>query len=97
LLKIPTLLSLSNISGFMYNSLYRTEIENPDSRKFLDTFMGPNSIASAASPAVASFAIISSAFILPLYLRVNVSSFLAPIVVLERLGGFFRVFVRPGR
>ena len=31
----------------MYNTLYRTEIENQDHRKFLDTFMGPNSIASA--------------------------------------------------
>jgi hypothetical protein len=31
----------------MYNSLYRTEIENQDHRKFLDTFLGPNSVASA--------------------------------------------------
>jgi hypothetical protein len=38
---------LSCISGFMYNSLYRTEIHNQDHRKFLDTFMGPNAIASA--------------------------------------------------
>jgi hypothetical protein len=31
----------------MYNTFYRTEIEDQQHRKFLDTFMGPNAIASS--------------------------------------------------
>ncbi len=31
----------------MYNSVFRTEIEEQDHRKWLDTFMGPNAIASS--------------------------------------------------
>lgn len=35
------------LSGFMYNSFYRTMIEDNEARKFLDTFVGPT--VSAAS------------------------------------------------
>ncbi|EFX60399.1 hypothetical protein DAPPUDRAFT_124323, partial [Daphnia pulex] len=42
-----TILRTTEMTRFMYNSLYRTEIHNQDHRKFLDTFMGPNAIASA--------------------------------------------------
>jgi len=31
----------------MYNTVFRTEIHDQTHRKFLDTFMGPNAIASA--------------------------------------------------
>ena len=39
----------------MYNTLYRTEIENQDHRKFLDTFMGPNAIAASMMAVVRNY------------------------------------------
>ena len=39
----------------MYNTLYRTEIENQDHRKFLDTFMGPNAIAASMMSVVRNY------------------------------------------
>ena len=39
----------------MYNTLYRTEIENQDHRKFLDTFMGPNAIAASMMSLVRNY------------------------------------------
>ena len=39
----------------MYNTLYRTEIDDQDGRKFIDTFVGPNSIASAMMAVVRNY------------------------------------------
>ena len=42
-------------AGFMYNSFYRTEIDDQDHRKFIDTFMGPNAIAASMMSAIRNY------------------------------------------
>jgi hypothetical protein len=39
----------------MYNRFYRTEIEDQDHRKFLDTFMGPNAIAASMMSVIRNY------------------------------------------
>ena len=42
-------------AGFMYNSFYRTEIDDQDHRKFIDTFMGPNAIAASMMSVIRNY------------------------------------------
>ena len=42
-------------TGFMYNTFFRTEIEDQDHRKYIDTYMGPNAIASSMMGVVRNY------------------------------------------
>ena len=44
-----------HFTGFMYNTFFRTEIEDQDHRKYLDTYMGPNAIASSMMGVVRNY------------------------------------------
>ena len=39
----------------MYNTFYRTEIEDQDHRRFIDTFMGPNAIAASMMSVIRNY------------------------------------------
>ena len=57
------------LPGYMYNGVYRTMIEDNESRKFLDTFLGPTITVSHAMRIVRNaYFSIATRFILLLYL-----------------------------